>query len=192
MLSTVAPALPGLRRRSATAPALASLLRTQPMAAPNPPPGPEGMSSSAIAALILRPTCRQRASSWEASSRRPPRTWERQMVDTDRITGAAREIGGKVQAAVGDLAGDRRAQVEGQFREAQGQAENLAGQARDGLRDAADTAIDYAEDAYERGRHAARHGARTVTHAVEETPLLALLLAGAVGYGLALLVHGRR
>lgn len=114
------------------------------------------------------------------------------MVDTDRITGAAREIGGKAQAAVGDLAGDRRTQVEGRFREAQGQAENLAGQARDGLRDAADTAIDYAEDAYERGRYAARHGARTVTHAVEETPLLALLLAGAVGYGLALLVHGRR
>ncbi len=114
------------------------------------------------------------------------------MVDTDRITGAARELGGKAQAALGDLAGDRRAQVEGRFREAQGQAENLAGQARDGLRDAADTAIDYAEDAYERGRHAARHGARTVTHAVEETPLVALLLAGAVGYGLALLVHGRR
>lgn len=117
------------------------------------------------------------------------------MVDTDRITGAAREIGGKAQAALGDLAGDRRAQVEGRFREAQGQAESLAGQARDGLRDAADTAdtaIDYAEDAYERGRHAARYGTRTVTHAVEETPLLALLLAGAVGYGLALLVHGRR
>ncbi|QRE77506.1 CsbD family protein [Methylobacterium aquaticum] len=114
------------------------------------------------------------------------------MVDTDRITGAAREIGGKAQAALGDLAGDRRAQVEGRFREAQGQAESLAGQARDGLRDAADTAIDYAEDAYERGRHAAQRGTRTVTHAVEETPLLALLVAGAVGYGLALLVHGRR
>lgn len=114
------------------------------------------------------------------------------MVDTDRITGAARELGGKAQAAVGDLAGDHRSQVEGRFREAQGRAEGLAGEARDGLRDAADTAIDYAEDAYERGRHAARYGARTVTHYVEETPLLALLLAGAAGYGLALLLHGRR
>lgn len=114
------------------------------------------------------------------------------MVDTDRITGAARELGGKAQAGIGDLAGDRRAQVEVRFREAQGQAESLVGEARDGLRDAAEIALDYAEDTYERGRHAARHGARTVTHYVEETPLVALLVAGAVGYGLALLVHGRR
>ncbi len=114
------------------------------------------------------------------------------MVDTDRITGAAREIGGKAQSAVGDLVGDRRTEVEGRFREAQGRGEQLAGEARDTLRDVADTAVDYAEDAYERGRHAARHGTRTVTHYVEETPLLALLLAGAAGYGLALLLHGRR
>ncbi|KMO19742.1 CsbD family protein [Methylobacterium platani] len=114
------------------------------------------------------------------------------MVDTDRITGAARELGGKAQAALGDIAGDRRAQVEGRLREAQGQAEGLAGEVRDAARGAADTAVEYAEDAYERGRHAARSGARTVTHYVEETPLLALLVAGAVGYGLALLVHGRR
>ncbi|TGD96300.1 CsbD family protein [Methylobacterium nonmethylotrophicum] len=114
------------------------------------------------------------------------------MVDSDRITGAARELGGKAQAALGDLAGDQRTQFEGRYREAQGRGEQLAGEARDALRDAADTAIEYAEDAYDRGRHAARHGARTVTHYVEETPLLALLIAGAVGYGLSLLVHGRR
>ncbi len=30
------------------------------------------------------------------------------MVDTDRITGAARELGGKVQGAVGDLTGSKR------------------------------------------------------------------------------------
>jgi uncharacterized protein YjbJ (UPF0337 family) len=114
------------------------------------------------------------------------------MVDMDRITGAAREFGGKAQSAVGDLVGDHRSQVEGRFREAQGRAEGLAGEARDAVRDYAETAADYAEDAYDRGRHVVRRGARTVTHAVEETPLAALLIAGAVGYGLALLVHGRR
>jgi uncharacterized protein YjbJ (UPF0337 family) len=114
------------------------------------------------------------------------------MVDTDRITGAARELGGKAQSTLGDLAGDRRSQVEGRFREAQGHAEQFAGEARDTLRDAADTAIDYAEDAYDQGRRAAHQGASTITQYVEETPLLALLVAGAVGYGLALLVHGRR
>ncbi|GJD50098.1 hypothetical protein OPKNFCMD_2835 [Methylobacterium crusticola] len=114
------------------------------------------------------------------------------MVDTDRITGAAREIGGKVQGAVGDLVGDHRAGLEGRFRAAQGRGESLVGEARDALRDVADDAADYAGDAYARGRRSLRHGARTVTHQVEESPLVALMIAGAVGYGLALLVHGRR
>ncbi|MEH3147839.1 MAG: CsbD family protein [Methylobacterium frigidaeris] len=113
-------------------------------------------------------------------------------MDTDRIKGAAREIGGKIEGAVGDLAGDHRAQIEGRFREAQGRGETLVGEARDALRGVAGEAADYAEDAYTRGNRALRHGARTVTHQVEESPLVALLIAGAVGYGLALLIHGRR
>ncbi|WP_156398942.1 CsbD family protein, partial [Methylobacterium sp. Leaf469] len=53
------------------------------------------------------------------------------MVDTNRITGAAKELGGKVQGAVGDLTGSNRDSVEGRAREAQGAAENLYGQAKD-------------------------------------------------------------
>ena len=37
----------------------------------------------------------------------------------------------------------------------------------------------------------ARDGAGAVGKQVEENPLLALLVAGAVGYGLALLIHGK-
>ena len=48
------------------------------------------------------------------------------MVDTNRITGAAREIGGKVQSALGDLTGSKHDSVEGRAREAQGAAEELA------------------------------------------------------------------
>ena len=167
------------------------------------------------------------------------------MVDTDRITGAAKEFGGKVQGTVGDLTGSKRDSVEGRAREAAGQAENLYGQAKDTVRDAAETVADtardlggrirdkvgdlvgsddvehrarraqgaaeehldraqrsvrraaddasgYAHDAYERGSHALRHGNGGVSGQVAEYPLASLLIAGAVGFGLALLVNANR
>ncbi|MCJ2141774.1 CsbD family protein [Methylobacterium sp. E-066] len=114
------------------------------------------------------------------------------MVDIDRITGAAKELGGKVQGAVGDLTGSRSDSVEGRFREASGQAENLYGQAKDTVRHAADETADYAEDAYERGGHYLRRGTREVSHQVAEYPLASLLVAGLAGFGLGLLVSASR
>lgn len=167
------------------------------------------------------------------------------MVDTDRITGAAKDLAGKVQGAVGDLVGSNRSSVEGRARQAQGTAENVYGQAKDAARDvadratdavheiggkvrgavddlpdrdavarragqagdeaasyygraeeavrqAADEAYDYAEDAYENSGRYLQQGRRAVAHQVEESPLVALLISGAVGYGLALLIHSRR
>jgi uncharacterized protein YjbJ (UPF0337 family) len=121
------------------------------------------------------------------------------MVDTDRITGAAKELGGKLQGAVGDLTGSHRDSAEGRFREAQGAAENAYGQAKDTVRHAADRAQDYAgeaqdhaEDAYERGSHYLRRGTRQVSHQVAEYPLASLVIAGLVGFGLGLLVSANR
>jgi uncharacterized protein YjbJ (UPF0337 family) len=153
------------------------------------------------------------------------------MVDTDRITGAAQALGGKLQGAVGDLTGSRRDSVEGRAREAAGQAENLYGQAKDTARDAAEhvadtardlggrirdtvgglvgsddveqrarraahdgyeSASDFAEDAYARGRHALRRGSHEVGDQVAAYPLASLLVAGAVGFGLGLLVSASR
>lgn len=114
------------------------------------------------------------------------------MVDTDRVTGAAKEFVGKAQGAVGDLTGSKSDSVEGRFREAQGSAENLYGQAKDTVRHAADEAADYAEDAYERGGHYLRRGTREVSHQVAEYPLASLLVAGLVGFGLGLLVSANR
>lgn len=166
------------------------------------------------------------------------------MVDSDRITGAAKELGGKVQGAVGDLTGSKRDSVEGRAREAQGTAENLYGQAKDTVRDAsehvADTAkdiggkvrdtvgnligsddvedrarraqgaasdtydraersvrgagreaYDRAEDAYENSGRTLRQGGREAANQVAEHPVAALLVAGLLGYGLGLLIHGR-
>lgn len=121
------------------------------------------------------------------------------MVDTDRIVGTAKEVGGRVQSEVGDLAGSNANSVEGRFREAQGKAQDAFGQAKDTLRDVADNAgdyarnaTDYAKDAYDRSGSYLRDGRSAVGSRVEENPLIALVIAGAVGYGLALLLHGRR
>ncbi|MCJ2066890.1 CsbD family protein, partial [Methylobacterium sp. J-088] len=68
------------------------------------------------------------------------------MVDTDRITGAAKELGGKVQGAVGDLHGSQRHSAEGRAREASGKPENLYGQAKDTVRAAAGQVAHTARD----------------------------------------------
>ena len=54
-------------------------------------------------------------------------------MDDNRVEGAARDIGGKVQDAVGGLAGDASTQVRGKVNQAAGQAQNLYGQAMDGV-----------------------------------------------------------
>ncbi|MDH2314006.1 CsbD family protein [Methylobacterium brachiatum] len=118
------------------------------------------------------------------------------MVDTDRIVGGAKEALGKVQGTGGDFVGSNRDSVEGRVRDVQGQAQNAYGQVKDKARDIADKASDYAGDvagdAYERGGSYLREGRAAVGARVEENPLVALLIAGAVGYGIALLFHGRR
>lgn len=166
------------------------------------------------------------------------------MVDTNRVTGAAKEIGGTVQGAVGDITGSTRDSVEGRAREAQGTAENLYGQAKDTVRDATETvaetardlggkvrdtvggwigsddvedrarraqgaagdtydraerfvrsagrtAYDRAQDASENGGRYLRQGGSGAASPIAEHPVAALLVAGLLGYGLGLLIHGR-
>ena len=117
------------------------------------------------------------------------------MVDTDRIVGTAKDLGGRVQGAVGDALGSKGDSAEGRLREVQGRTQDAYGQAKDTVRDVADNVGDYAGDAYDRiqdrGGAYFRDGTRAVESRVEENPFIALLLAGAVGYGLALLLHRR-
>lgn len=118
------------------------------------------------------------------------------MVDTDRIVGTAKDLGGRAQGAIGDAVGSDRDSLEGRYREAEGRAQRLYGQAKDTVRDIADDVGGYSEDAYDRvSRHGGtylRDGRERVETQVGENPFLALLIAGAVGYGLALLLHSRR
>jgi uncharacterized protein YjbJ (UPF0337 family) len=57
------------------------------------------------------------------------------MVDQNRVEGFARDVGGKVQDAVGGLMGDSSTQARGKANQAVGTAQNLYGQAVDQVRD---------------------------------------------------------
>ena len=110
------------------------------------------------------------------------------MMDKDRIVGSAKEFGGKVESAVGDVVGDAKTQAEGRAREAAGTVQNLYGQAKDAASDAADTAVNYAKDAYENSGETIRSGQKAVAKTVQENPIGALLVAGGIGFALALLM----
>jgi uncharacterized protein YjbJ (UPF0337 family) len=49
----------------------------------------------------------------------------------DRVEGTAREFGGRVQEAVGDVTGDSKTQAQGVYNQAAGQAQQVAGQFSD-------------------------------------------------------------
>jgi uncharacterized protein YjbJ (UPF0337 family) len=49
----------------------------------------------------------------------------------DRVEGTAREFGGRVQEAVGDVTGDSKTQTEGVYNQAAGQAQQAAAQFSD-------------------------------------------------------------
>jgi uncharacterized protein YjbJ (UPF0337 family) len=109
-------------------------------------------------------------------------------MDKDRIAGSAKDIAGKVEGTVGDMAGDAQAQAAGRVREAAGTVQNLYGQAKDAARDAGDAAAGYAKDAYENSGETFREGSEVVAKKVQDNPLGALLIAGGIGFALAMLM----
>ena len=82
--------------------------------------------------------------------------------------------------------------------------EGVVGQATEAVRNVAESASELAQDTYERGARyvrdgldrypeagrSIREGAQAVSRPVEQHPLTAILLAGAVGYLLAYVIHG--
>src|SRR4051812_26903471 len=87
-------------------------------------------------------------------------------MNTDKIEGMARGVVGKAQEGLGDLAGDSGNQAEGMARQVAGRAQEAYGDVREGAQDAL----------------------QQLGSAVEKQPLLALLVAGAVGFALGSLL----
>lgn len=117
-------------------------------------------------------------------------------MDSDRITGTAKELGGKAQQRLGEWTGDTGTQVQGLADQAAGAARDVYGQAKDAARDAvrglAESAPDYADRAREAGRDVYERGNRAVARQVGDRHLAALLVAGGIGYLFGWLIHGRR
>jgi uncharacterized protein YjbJ (UPF0337 family) len=109
-------------------------------------------------------------------------------MDKDRIAGSAKDVAGKVEGAVGDLAGDTKTQASGRAREAAGTVQNLYGQAKDAAREATDAAVSYAKDAYDNSGETLRDGSQAVAKKVQDNPLGALLVAAGIGFALALML----
>jgi uncharacterized protein YjbJ (UPF0337 family) len=109
-------------------------------------------------------------------------------MDKDRVVGSAKDFAGKVEGAVGGTAGDAKTQAAGRVREVTGTTQDLYGQAKDAAREAADAAVSYAKDAYDHSGDTFRDSSQAITKKVRENPLGALLIAGGIGFALALLL----
>jgi uncharacterized protein YjbJ (UPF0337 family) len=109
-------------------------------------------------------------------------------MDEDRIAGSAKDVAGKVEGTVGDITGDTKTQASGRAREAAGTVQNLYGQAKDAASEATETAASYAKDAYEASGDTFRDGSQAVAKKVQDNPLGALLIAGGIGFALAMMM----
>ena len=110
-------------------------------------------------------------------------------MDKDRITGAAKDAAGKAESAFGRATGDASMEASGRAREASGTVENLYGQAKDTARDIGDAASKYTSDAIDAGSDIYRGGSKAMAATVRDQPLGSLLIAGAVGFALALILN---
>lgn len=110
-------------------------------------------------------------------------------MDKDRIAGTAKDMAGKVESAFGQATSDATREASGRAREAAGAAQNIYGQAKDTARDVGEAASNFAKDAMDTGSEYYREGSRAVAATVKEQPLGALLVAGAVGFALALMLN---
>lgn len=106
-------------------------------------------------------------------------------MDEDRIAGKAKDLTGKLERTVGDIAGDADTKAAGSVRQAAGKVEDLYGQAKDAARDATDAAAGYAKQVYRQSRDSSE----TVAKLVQDNPLGSLLIAGVTGFALALLMR---
>ena len=57
------------------------------------------------------------------------------MPDNDRVEGAAKNIGGKIKEAAGNITGDEKLKAEGKADQLGGKVQNAVGGIKDSLRD---------------------------------------------------------
>jgi uncharacterized protein YjbJ (UPF0337 family) len=120
-------------------------------------------------------------------------------MNKDEFQGGARYVGGKVEKAVGDVVESRDWKVDGVVDQVVGGAQHTYGRAKSIVGDAIDSAPELAEEARdhlkaagERVADSAQRGGKVAARTVQDQPVVWVLAAAVVGYGLAWLIHGRR
>ena len=111
-----------------------------------------------------------------------------QAMDVARHVGKTALDQGRQQVQrAGTMASDTLEQAKAMARDVGEQARAAAADAQDLARRARDQATAASDALYQQGMRAGEY----LTENVNEYPLTALLIAGAIGYGIAFLIHGR-
>jgi uncharacterized protein YjbJ (UPF0337 family) len=92
-------------------------------------------------------------------------------MDENRVSGTARNIGGKVEEGFGRVTGDTKTQAEGIARQVSGAAQDMYGQARDAASDMAGSA---------RGRASSLE--KLLRNTIETQPYTSALVAIGIGW----------
>lgn len=96
-------------------------------------------------------------------------------MDQNRVTGMAKNMGGKVQEGFGQVMGDAKTQAEGLANQVKGAAQDLYGQARD-------SAAQVAEETAVTARQTATTFETALRNAIETQPYTAVLVALGLGW----------
>ena len=114
-------------------------------------------------------------------------------MDENRFEGTARNVGGEIKGAVGDLTGDQKLQAEGAADKLAGKAQRTYGQAADAVRgtvsDASDKVRGMAGSAGDYGSQVldqVEEYGDMLAEQVDARPITSLLIAAGVGFLLAL------
>jgi uncharacterized protein YjbJ (UPF0337 family) len=98
-----------------------------------------------------------------------------QDMDQNRVTGMAKNMGGKVQEGFGQLIGDAKTQAEGLANQVKGAAQDLYGQARD-------SAAQVAGETAATARQTATTFETALRNTIETQPYTAVMVALGLGW----------
>lgn len=107
-------------------------------------------------------------------------------MDENRFEGAARNVGGKVEGAVGNLTGDKKMQADSAMDRVSGSAQQTYGQAKDGVRNLAGRAGDQASDYGSQMLDQLEEAGDYLAEQVDQRPITAILVAAGVGFLIAM------
>ena len=112
-------------------------------------------------------------------------------MDTDRIKGAARELYGRGEEAVGALMGDKETRARGAVDELAGKAQGAMGRAGEALQDTIGETMDTGRELFRRGGGHMRGGGMQGGGMMRTPPVGALLVAASAGFALAWMLQAR-